>query len=358
MQAKLALLAKENIALDILLEPETENVQLPLEPIYENTTGSSAQSQRESLARKAQLKMKWENRCQKQMEISIICGDKPWTQVDRKTLSMLYLSLGNEERRIICSRNPHLKMDILKTVELWNIMESTFIRQRNIVFDKYMLLTTKQSKREPIEHFFGQLKELSENFDLGNQEDTLIRELFIAYMQDPQIQRELLRETLEPPQAVRLAINVELGQRNQLQISKTQPASHVNAINPQRPFRQPNQRPTTSTPNRQSNQLFLNCGMTWSANHKDKCIAKGKTYNNCVLQNHFSRVCRKPKSSSNKPTCSDVNSIEETTTDQSVNAIENADYNPQCESDYDSSDDNIIVSIASNTIRIEPKNTT
>ena len=49
-----------------------EKVQLPLEPIYENTiTSSSAQSERERLARNAQLKMNWENRCQKQMEIGI-----------------------------------------------------------------------------------------------------------------------------------------------------------------------------------------------------------------------------------------------------------------------------------------------
>ena len=44
MQAKLALPEKENIALDTLLEPKPETVQLPLEPIYESTiTESSAQ---------------------------------------------------------------------------------------------------------------------------------------------------------------------------------------------------------------------------------------------------------------------------------------------------------------------------
>ena len=165
--------------------------------------------------------MNGENRCQKQMEKGIMCGDKPWTQADRKTVSMLYLSLGTEGRRIVCSWNPHLKMDILTTAELWNIMEATFIRQRNITFDsfdRYMHLTTKQSKGESIEHFFGKLKELSENCELGRrtQEDTLIRDLFIANMQDPEIQRELFRETLEPAQALRLAINMELGQRNQL----------------------------------------------------------------------------------------------------------------------------------------------
>ena len=290
------------------------------------------------------------------MEIGIMCGDKPWTQADQKTVSMLYLSLGTEGN--VCSRNPHFKMVILTTAELWNIMEATFIRQRNITFDRYMLLTTKESKGESIEHFFGKLKELSENCELGSQEDSLIRDLFIANMQDPEIQRELLRETLEPAQALRLAINMDLGQRNQLKITNSQPAPHVNAVTSQRLFRQPSQRPQTSSSTRPSNQLCRNCGLTWSANHKDKCIARGKTCNNCGLQNHFSRVCRKPKSPSNETTRSNVNSVEDTLTDQRVNAIQNMDYNPQCESDYNNSDDNMVASIASNSIQIEPKNTT
>ena len=78
MKAKLALLSKENIALDILFEPKHENVQYPLEFICESTiTGCSAQSEQGWLARNALLKMNWENRCQRQMEIGIICGDKP-----------------------------------------------------------------------------------------------------------------------------------------------------------------------------------------------------------------------------------------------------------------------------------------
>ena len=150
---------------------------------------------------------------------------------------------------------------------------------------------------------------------------------------------------------------MELGQKNQLQIINSQPAPQVNAVISQRPSRPPSQRTTTSSFNRPPNQLCRNCGLTWSANHKVKCIARGKTCNNCGLQNHFSRVCRKSKSSSNKPVQSNVNSVEETSTDQTVNAIQNMNYNPQCESDYDSSDDNMVASIASNAIQIEPKNT-
>ena len=48
VQYKLALLAKENIILDKLLGPEAEMVELPLEPIYQETiVGVSAQSERE-----------------------------------------------------------------------------------------------------------------------------------------------------------------------------------------------------------------------------------------------------------------------------------------------------------------------
>ena len=48
VQYQLALLAKENIILDTLLGPKTAMVELPLEPIYEETiVGASAQSERE-----------------------------------------------------------------------------------------------------------------------------------------------------------------------------------------------------------------------------------------------------------------------------------------------------------------------
>ena len=48
VQYKLALLAKANIILDTLLGPKPEIVDLPLEPIYEQTImGSSAQSEKE-----------------------------------------------------------------------------------------------------------------------------------------------------------------------------------------------------------------------------------------------------------------------------------------------------------------------
>ena len=174
-------------------------------------------------------------------------GDKPWNEADRKAVSISYHSLETEGRRIAYRGNPLSKMDTLTTVEIWRIMEESFIRPSNITFDSYMLLTTKQSKAESFEQFFGKLKELSENCELGNREDILIKDLFTANMQESEFQRKLLRKTVEPSQASLLAVTMEFGRRNQLQITNSQLNLQVNAIIPQRHFRNSNQRPNFQT---------------------------------------------------------------------------------------------------------------
>ena len=85
---------------------------------------------------------------------------------------------------------------------------------------------------------------MSENCELGNLEDNLRGDLFLANMQDPGIQMELLKETVEPAQALRLENNMDLGPQNQRQISKSKSKLQVNAIVPQRQFLNSNQRQT------------------------------------------------------------------------------------------------------------------
>ena len=63
---KLAIMAKEGISTDILLENPPDIVILPPEPIYEdNVENSTSQSERDRKIRNEQLKNSWLNRCQK-----------------------------------------------------------------------------------------------------------------------------------------------------------------------------------------------------------------------------------------------------------------------------------------------------
>ena len=70
-------------------------------------------------------------------------------------------------------------------------------------------------KGEPVEKFYGCLRELSLNCDLGSHEESIIRDVFIANMQDGEIQRELLKETRKAKKALEIAMNIEMGIQKQ-----------------------------------------------------------------------------------------------------------------------------------------------
>ena len=53
-------------------------------------------------------------------------------------------------------------IDTITTVDFWKIVEEAFIRPRNITFDRYVFLITKQLWGETVELFYGKLKELAE----------------------------------------------------------------------------------------------------------------------------------------------------------------------------------------------------
>ena len=81
-------------------------------------------------------------------------------------------------------------------------MEIAFIRPRNITFDCYVFFSRKQKKGEMVEQFYSILKELAENCHLENREEVIIRDIFITNMLDDDIQRELLRDTVDPERAL------------------------------------------------------------------------------------------------------------------------------------------------------------
>ena len=134
-----------------------------------------------------------------------------------------------------------MKIDTLITMELWRILEEAFIRAKNITFDRYTLLTTKQIKRESVEHFYENLRNCQKTVN-SETKKTLLRDLFIANMQDSEIRTELLKETVTPAQALCLAINIDFRQRNEILISDSQPHLQVNAVKLQRQFPNSNQR--------------------------------------------------------------------------------------------------------------------
>ena len=120
-------------------------VTLPPEPIYEDDVeNSTSQRERDRRIQSEQLKNSWLNRCQKIEFVGILCGERPWKYYDTKVVSLTYLSLGMEGRRIFGSQEPNIQIDQVKTKDLWECLDRVFTKQRNITFDRYTFLTRKQ----------------------------------------------------------------------------------------------------------------------------------------------------------------------------------------------------------------------
>ena len=233
IQVKLAILARENITIDTLLQPKPSTVRLPAEPKYEMPIeDTTEEAERERRIRNNQLKLQWLLKCQKTTEAGILFGERPWNLCDQKCVSLLYLSIGTEGRRLLTQKFPHDNIYDLTTLKLRDMMEIAFIHPRNITFDRYVFFSRKQKKGETIEQFYSILKELAENCDFENREEAIIRDIFITNMLDDDIQRELLRDTVEPERALSIAVNMEMGNQNQQRISSNNGAtgSTVNAI--------------------------------------------------------------------------------------------------------------------------------
>ena len=121
-------------------------------------------------------------------------------------------------------------------------------------------------------------------------------------MQNEDIQKELLKETVEPDKALAIAINIEMRTLNQLKMNAniTKLNSTVNQV--QR-MRIANTTPFSSmnTYARKKPTTCLFCGMNWTPEHHNRCPARGKKCNNCGIENHFAKVCRKPKDPNSYP---------------------------------------------------------
>ena len=260
----------------------------------------------------------------------------------------MYLSLGMEGRRVFNSKNSTVNLETISTKDLWDVLNTTFIRIHNITFDRYLFLTRKQQKGEPIEKSYGHLKELSENCDRGDKGDIIIRDVVIANMQNEDIQKELLKETLDPEKALAIAFNIEMGTLNQLKMNASKTESH-STVNQVQRMRIANATPFSNmnTTARKKPTTCHFCGSSWTSDHCNKCPARGKRCNNCGIENHFAKVCRKPKDPNSYPKPKPrVNNVEKDDQNEDVNQI-SANFDPYLESNYSSDEDNCVAVVSS-----------
>ena len=163
--------------------------------------------------------MDWDNDCKQISFRGPTVDGIPWDEADLKVRSLIYLSLGTEAQRIYQQRFPHSNIERITVFELAHELSLSFTKARNITYDRFLLFTCKQKPNEKLESFHCRLKALGAKCRLGSAEEDLIKDIFIAFMTNPDIQRELLMETRTAQQVLQFALNRERGQENQKAIN-------------------------------------------------------------------------------------------------------------------------------------------
>ena len=195
---KLAIMAKNSLNVDSLLKhkPDIKDLTYPAEPTYEPPTENETQAQhRERDLRNNKRKVDWENECKQIAFKGPIVDGIPWDEADLKVKSLIYLSLGTEGQPFYQQRFPHSNIERITVFELAHELALSFTQPRNITYDRFLLFTCKQKQNEKLESFHCRLKALGAKWRLGSAEEDLIKDIFIEFMTDTDIQRELLMET-------------------------------------------------------------------------------------------------------------------------------------------------------------------
>ena len=179
------------------------------------------------------------------------------------------------------------------TAELVYELGLTFTRPRNLTFDRFQLITVQQNPNENLETFFSRLCKLGSKAALGNVEEDLIKDFFIAKMNNTAIQMELLSEVRTPAQFLNFALSRARGQENQKEIlwsSAPNWNNQINAVNNTRPAPRPQQQQSPQT--NKTNEQCWRCGGTFSAGHMNQCPAKQAICNIYKKTGHFAKMCR------------------------------------------------------------------
>ena len=81
-------------------------------------------------------------------------------KADKKIRSALILALGSKEKRAFSQKHPRVKVYFITVKEIFDFLESEFVKPANITFKRYKLMSRKQKNRES---YFGEYLELRTN---------------------------------------------------------------------------------------------------------------------------------------------------------------------------------------------------
>ena len=128
---QLAIIAKENLNIDNLSEPEVPEKQIPIpEQPTEIRTRKKPAGKKKDCYEIRRSRQKEENKRQKKK-----FGGLRRAEADKKLKSILFLTLGNERKTVFSQKSPRVKILSISFEEIWGLLDLTFKKTPNVTFE-------------------------------------------------------------------------------------------------------------------------------------------------------------------------------------------------------------------------------
>ena len=206
-QFMLAVLVKENVNPEIILEDPKEMIDEPMprpETPGEAETAQAARD-RENRDRLRRDKVILENEERKERGPKV--GHNVfYNEVQKRLTSRLFLALGTEMKKKFLQKNPHEEVSKLEFREMVELAKASFEKAKNITYERYRLFTRAQEPGESLESFHAALTAQATTVELDVLKEELVRDLFISRMENTALQDTLTFETFSPDEVLKRGI--------------------------------------------------------------------------------------------------------------------------------------------------------
>ena len=115
-------------------------------------------------------------------------------EVENSMRSRLYFALGKEGIRRFTQKNPKMKIHEKTFRDFVKALEDTFQEEVNVTYERMLLFTRTQKATESLEGFHAALTEQASKCNLGALEGELVKDIFIARMQNEELKLKFIME--------------------------------------------------------------------------------------------------------------------------------------------------------------------
>ena len=211
-------------------------------------------------------------------------GDLDEDPANKKTIRVMYLSLGEAARKQFMDKYPNIALWELKAGELINLCNECFRKKTKPYFGSPQILSRLQQPGETLFQFWHALNGLAAICDFGKITTTLVLNMFILHMSNKKVQEKLCTEPKEPDQALDFAIAYEEGVKRQKTYEMQAPETSKTSVKSE---------PIYAVEKSKPGECFRCGDQNFTMEHVNFCMATNLRCKHCKIVGHLEKCCNK-----------------------------------------------------------------